>query len=232
MDDLEPADSLEPGDLVILPGGAFGHAALVTSRIHSASDKVEFAAIFDCLSDGCDERALLFSKSFWEPVPDAKTIQVVRLKPNVPNREIIIHNVGVVCNRLTGLKSRIPYCRGPRQFARAILRRCFGNDDFSEAKEYYDLLLPFLLDKTQTINPNQMAFFCSRVVLLVYQIAVLFSYHGNAPNEPYDIEDLKPCFEFKPMYCRPSHVAELPDMSTCWTSFRVGNCIGEREFKQ
>jgi hypothetical protein len=212
LQEKKPLMNIEIGDMITTRkwiGPQFleySHSGIVVKRPYWSTTRRAFMVdIVDCLNQGCGvSHAVLSGKG-------PNEVRVVRLRKDVADRSLIIHTVVLISKKIAELPN-VQYCFVPRQFVRALLKRCFvKNPNFKESLRYYENLKEFLAGESDP--PEQrMGFFCSRFALLVYQLAVLMLNNGNVSN-------LKPCFAFQPMYCRPDHVAriaESPITASCW----------------
>lgn len=111
----------------------FSHSAIVIDLPTWSKDHDAYIVkVVDYLYDGCKISHLLNNGK------GKNTIRVVRLKKNVPNRDLIINMVVKIALKATKLPNA-DYCFVPRQFIRVLLRKCFVKDpNFQEAKKYYE----------------------------------------------------------------------------------------------
>jgi hypothetical protein len=187
---------------------SYQHSGLVVGEPQDQGDGRWSVAITDCMPElGCTERNLLYDEH-------ARKYAIVRLrlKNTVPYRKEII-STAVKLSRALAASPNIGFahCVGGThvapQFIRLLTKNCLGDVGWDELKKYLHIFMPVLKGKA-TITES-VGFFCSRFVLLMYQIAALWTlYQHNVSNKDI-LKFMQQHFDYHSKYCRPSHIAYL-----------------------
>lgn len=219
LPDLKKIDSkeIETGDLYIQKKMTVKVPLLyMHSGMYVREDNNSITGI-DCAGVGC------------RIVPN-KTLKanieyfVVRLPSSIPNREAII-DTSVSMAKYIIKNNIVSYIEMSRlkvwQFVRIISGRCIGRVGWDELFKYIERYITHYVKNTK-LSKESYATFCSRFVLIIYQLSAIYVWVEKERLPLFEVKKLmETYFPFSPKYCRPWHILMLARANPSWEVYAV-----------
>ena len=201
----------------LLPGDIFINSkttGIIIGEYINKKEDEHSVLFFNCLTGSCTFRKGNITNRLNEPN------YIVRLSDQFPERASVIENLIILCSAITDFKG-IRECKFIRQQLKQKFGKCFDKDlDLKELDKYTKVFVD--LTQGNIEEEGRYGFLCSRLVLLLYQIALIFAFE-SMEDKPTDVkidDVLKDCFGYQPKYCSITEISKLPEkFPYCWIGF-------------